>query len=325
VHGAASGEPACSIVIGTIGRPDLLDRCLTALAESTTTPYEAVVVDNTRGDSGTELIAGRHHARYLKVPWTGLSGARNAGARASRAPIIAFLDDDAAPERDWIPALLAPFADEQVMAVTGRVRPFEAEAAARRRMGIPVEPDLGSEPRVVSLETPNWFEICNFGGLGIGANMAFRGRIFMGWRGFSERLGPGTPLQGADEHNAFFELVRRGYKVVYQPKASVLHRYPHTLPAIRRNQFRYLAGAAAYATLLVVEEPAYSQQTIRYMFEAVRGERREWRLGGTPPHSGVLPRGMRLFAFACGPFLYAVSFLWLAAERVRALLAPGGR
>ena len=317
--GAAHDDPACSVVIGTIGRPDLLDRCLAALSASDPLPYEAIVVDNTAGDAGTRLVAELHGARYVRERWSGLSGARNAGARASRAPFVAFLDDDAAPAEGWVGALLDAFSDPEVMAVTGRVVPFEAEAAARRRMRIPVEPDLGVESRAVSRTTPDWFEICNFGGLGIGANMAFRRAAFDLWPGFRESLGRGTPMQGGEEHHAFFELVRRGYKVVYTPEAAVEHRYPHTMAAIRRNEFRYLAGAAAYATLLLLEEPEYRQRTLKYVLESAAGRTRQWRPDGG--NAQVTRRWTRYLAYLCGPALYPLSLACVGASRVAALCA----
>jgi O-antigen biosynthesis protein len=309
------------VVIATVGRPDVLDRCLSALASAGDVPYDAVVVDNTSGDPGTQLLARRHGARCLTAVWTGLSGARNAGIRASTGPIVAFLDDDAAPMPGWLAALLAPFADPMVMAVTGRVFPFKAEAEARLRMGIAVDQDLGPQARVVDRTTDRWFEICNFGGLGIGANMAFRRESFEVWPGFRESLGRGTPMQGGEEHNAFFELVRRGYRVAYTPQATVEHRYPHTLPSIRRNHFRYLAGATAYATLLVVEEPGYRRRTLRYMIEAMLGRKRAWRLNEGPHSRAVLPGAVRFLAYLCGPPLYVLSLAWVGASRLGARLS----
>jgi GT2 family glycosyltransferase len=310
--------PACSVIIATVGRPDVLDRCLSALASANEIPHEAVVVDNTSGDPGTELVARRHGARCLTAVWTGLSGARNAGVRASTGQIVAFLDDDAAPTPGWLSALLAPFSDPMVMAVTGRVVPFEAEAEARRRMDLAIDQDLGTQARVVDRTTDRWFEICNFGGLGIGANMAFRRASPEVWPGFRESLGRGTPIQGAEEHNAFFELVRRGYRVAYTPQAIVEHRYPHTLPSIRRNHFRYLAGATAYATLLIVEEPGYRRRTLRYMFEAMLGRKRAWRLNEGPGARAVLPGAVRFVAYLCGPALYLLSLAWLRVSRLGA-------
>lgn len=74
-----------SVVVPTCGRPDLLRRCLAAL-ERQSLPreaYEVIVSDD------TELRSGP-------------AAARNRGWRRSRAPIVAFTDDDTVPEPRWL-------------------------------------------------------------------------------------------------------------------------------------------------------------------------------------------------------------------------------
>jgi GT2 family glycosyltransferase len=53
----------------------------------------------------------------------GASGARNSGAAASTTELVAFLDDDARAEPEWLKNLLEPFADPAVIGTGGRVEP----------------------------------------------------------------------------------------------------------------------------------------------------------------------------------------------------------
>lgn len=74
-----------SVVVPTCGRPDLLRRCLAAL-ERQSLPreaYEVIVSDDTGLRSGP-------------------AAARNRGWRRSRAPIVAFTDDDTVPDPRWL-------------------------------------------------------------------------------------------------------------------------------------------------------------------------------------------------------------------------------
>jgi hypothetical protein len=131
--------------------------------------------------------------------------------------------------------------------------------------------------------------------------MAFRRALFeAGWR-FRESLGPGGGIPG-EEHYAFFTIIRAGHAIAYLPDAIVCHPYPVTVAALRRRRFRILQGAAAYMVMLMVEEPEFRRDTLRYMAEAIHGTRRPWRRGNADAR---LATRLQLLAAACtGPSLY---------------------
>src|SRR5207253_572778 len=88
--------------------------------------YEVIVADdaaNAMTRQQVEDFAGKARASVTYVPVTGKHGpaaARNAGWRRARADIIAFTDDDCIPDRGWLTAGLAAFADDsQVIGVAG--------------------------------------------------------------------------------------------------------------------------------------------------------------------------------------------------------------
>jgi GT2 family glycosyltransferase len=53
----------------------------------------------------------------------GLSGARNTGVLEASGDVVAFLDDDAVAEPDWVRLLVEPFVDLDVVGVGGRAEP----------------------------------------------------------------------------------------------------------------------------------------------------------------------------------------------------------
>src|SRR3989441_8431471 len=167
-----SFTPSCSVVICTRNRPAQLDQCLEAASRLTYPKFDVLVVDNAPTDTRSRDVASRWGVRYVIEPEPGLSRARNRGARACDSEIIAYLDDDAVPEPEWLSGLAQEFVDPLVMAAAGLVLPLRVETEAERLCVAIGGAESGSKERlVVDSQVPLWFEIANFGGIGIGANM----------------------------------------------------------------------------------------------------------------------------------------------------------
>jgi glycosyltransferase involved in cell wall biosynthesis len=297
--------PSCTVVICTRDRPKLLDRCIAALLRVDYPGFEILVVDNAPTRDETKEIAGRWGVRRVVEPVPGLSRARNRGARACSTEIVAFIDDDAVVEPDWLTALAREFSDPLVMAATGIVIPLKVETEAEKLCAW-ADGCGPQQRRVVDRRTPQWFELASFGGLGDGMNMAFRRRAFDLWPGFHERLGRGAVVCGDEEHHAFLSMIGLGYRVAHTPQAVVRHPFPSTMRELRSRELRSLASTMGYVTLLFVEEPRHRRALIRYVAEALGGKPRVWR-GQVQRRSRLVPWWRMLFARASGPLLYARS------------------
>ncbi|HEY3107277.1 MAG TPA: glycosyltransferase [Chloroflexota bacterium] len=267
----------CTVVICTRDRPEALDRCLGAVSALDYPSFDVLVVDNGSSATGTREVAERWGARCTVEPRPGLSRARNRGARESQGDLIAYLDDDALPEPGWLAALERELDDPAVMAVAGRIRPTRLETAAECLFEATggFTPNRGSR-RVVDTDTPGWFGLTNFGGVGTGASMAFRRAAFDRWPGFDPRLGLGGSIRGGEEHYAFFCLVELGYRVVYAPAAVVRHPYPATLADLRARHVATVGSSAAYLLHLLLEAPRCRRLALAFALRGLRG-------AGPPP------------------------------------------
>jgi GT2 family glycosyltransferase len=149
----------------------------------------------------------------------GATGSRNAGVAVASGDILAFLDDDAEAEPDWLEELVAPFeADERIIGVGGRLQPKW----------------MGHAPRWFPDEF-NWVVGCTYRGMPtkaapvrnfIGANMAFRRYVFERVQFFTGigHVG-GRPLGGSDPDICL--RVARAWPdrtLLYLPSALVQHR-----------------------------------------------------------------------------------------------------
>lgn len=220
--------PTVSVVIATLNRPMLLDRCLRALSDQTLpcSMYEVVVVDDGL-DASTEAVVDDWRrrcpefvVRYCRSAAThGPAAARNVGWRAARSTLIAFTDDDCIPARDWLAAGTEKFSRPEVGALWGRIV-------------VPVTTrPTDWERNVAGLERAPCAT----------ANCFYRRTVLESVGGFDERF---TEAWREDSDLQFGALAR-GVTIVHEPHALVTHpvrpgRWGISVSLQRQNRFNAL-------------------------------------------------------------------------------------
>jgi GT2 family glycosyltransferase len=220
-----TGTSACvSVVVCAFSdrRWPLLSANVEGLRRQTRPPDETVLVV----DHNPSLLerAGSTWPDLVVVPnegVTGLAAARNSGIHATRGEIVAFIDDDAVADNDWLERLLAGYSNPAVAAVGGLVEPVWES-------GRP--PWLGAEY--------DWVVGCSHSQMPrqaqpvrnlIGANMSFRRSALLASGAFRESVGRvGDRPFGCEETELCIRLRQQLPEsiVLYDPCARVRHHVP---------------------------------------------------------------------------------------------------
>jgi glycosyltransferase involved in cell wall biosynthesis len=219
----------------------------------------------------------------------GASGSRNSGVATASGAVVAFLDDDAIADPDWLALLLRAYAEPSVAGVGGSIAP---EWPGQRPPWFPEEFD--------------WVVGCTYRGMPgtkgpvrslIGANMSVRREVLERVGGFREGFGnvkSAVSASWAGETRASScedtELCIRVSQVypdllwIYEPRARVRHHVPRHRCTWRyylsRSREEGLAKAILVSTVgresALETERSYAGQTLpagiaRGLHEAIVG------------------------------------------------------
>ncbi|MCU1594740.1 MAG: glycosyl transferase family 2 [Frankiales bacterium] len=246
----ATGE-VC-VVVCTVGRPEMLTRVLTSLLALDHTAFEVLVVDNRPATGEARAVVDAIDDRRLRIvdePVPGLSAARNRGIAESTAPILAFTDDDAVVDPQWLRWLTAPLVAQEASVSTGLVLPLELETPAQLHFEGYGGFARGMVRRSFDLKvnTADDHLVYPFSGgsFGSGNSMAFTRACLEEIGGFDVALGAGSLTGGGEDIDAFSHLVLRGHTLVYEPRAVCWHEHRRDPESLDQQVFTYGTGFGA--------------------------------------------------------------------------------
>jgi GT2 family glycosyltransferase len=226
-------EPAVAAVICTRDRPAQLRRAIASLVAQSPPAREILVVDNAPSSEEARHIVEREFpgVRYLREPRAGLDVARNRALGETEAEVVAFLDDDAVAEADWVGATARAFAADPSLALClGRVealtlgspgaRLFEANGGFGRG-GAPVRVGRGLPRRGRPL-------IAWSVAIGSGCSMAIRRDVALRLGGFDDALDLGPELPGGGDLDMIWRVLEAGHTGIYEPAVRAKHEHRAT-------------------------------------------------------------------------------------------------
>jgi GT2 family glycosyltransferase len=296
-------QPSVSVVVVTWQGAYLLAECLDSLARQTL-PHDVIVVDNASTDATPEVLGRYPNVRVVRTERNlGFAGGAELGLRAARSEFVAFLNNDATAEPDWLAVLLSGFtADPRIAAVTSLMLLAGSNPPVVNNAGVVLLPTLygadraaGADPAAVATPT----EVFGFSG---GAALL---------RAAPARAVGGFPVRFFlyyEDTDLSWRLRLAGWSIRYEPSAVVHHRHAASsdvssaLFAFHNERNRLLtlarcapAGAAASAWLRFGLTTACL--VVRQMRTGRRQQARNLRVG---LRLRVLLSAVRLLPWAIG-------------------------
>ncbi len=220
-----------SWVIPVRDRPDGLDRLLASITANYPGARMVVVDDCSLDASATVRVSARHGAEAVLLPENlGVGGARNMGLPKVTTPFVAFVDSDVVVGPATMQIMARHFADPRVAVVAPRVVGLQSDRGStwvNRYEDALSSLDLGSHPGTVRPRaTISWVSgttlLCRVAALGDGF---------------------GAGMRSGEDVELVWRVAREGWRVRYEPAATVLHEHRTTTLAWMKRKAFYGTGA----------------------------------------------------------------------------------
>ncbi len=227
--------PFVSVIIVNFNGARLLPDCLHAIFSSSYDKrnFEVIVVDNNSTDTSVQLLATDFPTvRVHKLPQNlGFGAANNHGAEVAKGEILLFVNTDTIVSPTWMEILAKRVMDETIGAVNPKVL-LSSKPAKVQNAGITVFANGGARDRgaIVSLdkqqdyeEDSTFFDTPIDVGAVCGVSLCMRKDVFMHAGGFNELF-----FFYYEDVELSLRLRRLGYRLVYEPQATLIHLHAAT-------------------------------------------------------------------------------------------------
>ena len=213
--------PRISVVVCSYNGSRTIRDCLEGLAKLRYPNYEVIVVNDGSTDE-TASLAQEFPFRLISTENRGLSAARNTGYQEATGEIVAYIDDDASPDPDWLSYIAAAFQKEDFAGVGGPNIPFPSDG--------PIASCVASSPGGPTHVLLSDTEAEHIPG----CNMAFR-------KSWLEAIGGFDPQfrVAGDDVDLCWRLRQGGGKLGFSPAAMVWHHYRGSVKAYWKQQKGY--------------------------------------------------------------------------------------
>lgn len=239
---AGGSFPRVSIVIPVFNSRRTIRHCLDAVlqVDYLKDRYEVIVVDNNSSDGTPEIVQTYPVKLVYERKLQGPHAATNTGIRHARGEILVFTDSDCVPEKGWLRAMVAPFADPNIVAVGGQIEAYQPKTRVERFM------DQEIKPFANCVQMDNSFPVAVLTG-----NAAYRADAVRAAGMFNANL-----YTGSEVDLSWRVQWQTGRKVVHAKDAVVYHMFTPTVRRLFRH-FRIYGYSEVILGTMYKDVPGY--------------------------------------------------------------------
>ena len=210
-----------TIVLPTIGRPQLVRQCLESLARCDPPADEILVIDSSEDEAVAAVVNDSGAARRIAFHAPGLGNAFNRGLHEARHEVVLLTNDDCTVDQAWVERGLSHLSAGRDVIITGRVRP-------------------SGDPRVVpsTIDDPEPHEYAREVAFVLYTQcMALRRSVLLEFGGFDGSIRP-----SAEDNDLSYRWLRAGRRIRYEPDFVVWHHDWRTQEELVRLYVGYGIG-----------------------------------------------------------------------------------
>jgi GT2 family glycosyltransferase len=264
-----------TIVLPTIGRPQLVRQCLESLARCDPPADEILVVDSSEDEAVADVVNESAAARRIAFHVPGLGNAFNRGLHEARHEVVLLTNDDCTVDQAWVERGLSHLSAGEDVIVTGRVRPYGDPSVVPSTIDDPEPHEYADEVAFVL------YTQC----------MALRRSVVLDFGGFDGSIRP-----SAEDNDLSYRWLRAGRRIRYEPDFVVWHHDWRTPDQLARLYVGYGIGQGmVYGKHLRRGDAIILRYIAGSLFSASRGVAARLVRGAAPaqpdPRLGVL-RGL---------------------------------
>jgi GT2 family glycosyltransferase len=221
-HDSARVAPV-SVILPTIGRPELIRTCLESLARCEPRADDVIVVDSSNGRAVADAVASFTDlgARRIRCPSPGIGTAFNLGLREAKHEVVLLTNDDCTVEPSWVERGHGHMHRHADAIITGRVRPHGHPDVVPSTIDDPIAREHVGRPSFVL------YTQC----------MALNRSTLLEFGGFDERVRP-----SAEDNDLSYRWLRAGRRIRYEPDFVVWHHDWRTREQLERLYVNYGIG-----------------------------------------------------------------------------------